>query len=84
MITIPAAFIFLGAEPLQRVVGSSIGLGFHAVPVTFEYLPLGHFFGFLWFGLLFLAALTSSVSMLQPAIAFFEEGFGLGLVRIQR
>ncbi len=51
--------------------------GFHAVPVIFEYLPFGHFFGFLWFGLLFLAAITSSISMLQPAIAFLEEGFGL-------
>lgn len=78
LITIPAAFIFLGAAPLAAVAGSSIGLGFHAVPAVFEYLPLGHFFGFLWFGLLFLAAVTSSLSMLQPAIAFFEEGFGLG------
>lgn len=78
LITIPAAFIFLGAAPLGAIVGSTIGLGFHAVPVTFEYLPLGSFFGFLWFGLLFLAAVTSSISMLQPAIAFFEEAFDLG------
>jgi SNF family Na+-dependent transporter len=78
LITIPAAFIFLGAAPLAAVVGSSIGLGFHAVPVTFEYLPFGNFFGFLWFGLLFLAAITSSLSMLQPAIAFLEEGFDMG------
>ncbi len=78
LITIPAAFIFLGAAPLAEVAGSSIGLGFHAVPAVFEFLPLGHFFGFLWFGLLFLAAVTSSLSMLQPAIAFFEEGFSLG------
>ncbi|MFQ5666374.1 MAG: sodium-dependent transporter [Candidatus Binatia bacterium] len=78
LITIPAAFIFLGAAPLSQVAGSSIGLGFHAVPVVFEYLPFGRFFGFLWFGLLFLAAVTSSISMLQPAIAFLEEGFGMG------
>jgi SNF family Na+-dependent transporter len=78
LITIPAAFIFLGAEPLRQVVGSTIGLGFHAVPVVFEYLPAGHFFGFLWFALLFLAAIASSISMLQPAIAFLEEGFALG------
>lgn len=78
LITIPAAFIFLGAAPLTLVAGSSIGLGFHAVPAVFEFLPLGQFFGFLWFGLLFLAAVTSSISMLQPAIAFLEEGFDLG------
>jgi SNF family Na+-dependent transporter len=28
LITIPAAFIFLGADPIQKVAGSSIGLGF--------------------------------------------------------
>jgi len=78
MITIPAAFIFLGALPLEKVAGSSIGLGFHAVPVVFQYLPYGWIFGFLWFFMLFIAALASSLSMLQPAIALFEEGFDLG------
>ena len=81
LITIPAAFLFLGAVPLTHVVGSSIGLGFHAVPVAFEYFPFGHAFGFLWFGLLALAALTSSVSMLQPALAFLREGFAIGHTR---
>jgi SNF family Na+-dependent transporter len=78
LITIPAAFLFLGAAPLAAVAGSSLGLGFHAVPVTFEYLPIGSFFGFLWFSLLFIAAVTSSISMLQPAIAFLEEAFEMG------
>jgi phosphate transport system permease protein len=40
-------------------------------------MPAGQFFGFLWFFMLFMAAVTSSVSMLQPVIAFLEEGFGL-------
>jgi SNF family Na+-dependent transporter len=40
-------------------------------------MPFGRFFGFLWFFMLFLAAITSSLSMLQPVIAFFEEGLGL-------
>ena len=40
-------------------------------------MPGGRFFGFLWFFMLFLAAITSSISMLQPVIAFFEEGLGL-------
>jgi SNF family Na+-dependent transporter len=77
LITIPAAFIFLGAAPLEKVAGSSMGLGFHAVPAVLEYLPFGALFGFLWFGLLFLAATAASISMLLPAIAFLEEGLGL-------
>jgi len=34
-------------------------------------------FGFLWFVMLFLAAITSSLAMLQPVIAFLEEGLGM-------
>jgi len=75
LITIPAAFIFLGAA---GTVGGTFGLGFNTLPVVFEYMHFGHFVGFLWFFMLFLAAITSSLSMLQPAIAFLEEGLGLG------
>ncbi len=74
LITLPAAFIFLGAT-----VGTfgTFGLGFNALPNVFAQMPMGQLFGFLWFFMLFLAAITSSLSMLQPVIAFFEEGFGL-------
>lgn len=78
LITIPAAFIFLGATPIAAVAGSTLGLGFYTFPAIFEFMPLGRAFGFLWFFLLFLAAVTSSISMLQPAIAFLEEGLNLG------
>ncbi len=77
LITVPAAFLFLGADPVQKVAGSTFGLGFYTLPVIFEYMPAGSLFGFLWFFLLFLAAVTSSLSMLQPVIAFLEESFGL-------
>jgi len=33
--------------------------------------------GFLWFFLLFFAGLTSSLALMQPLIAFFEDEFGL-------
>jgi SNF family Na+-dependent transporter len=77
LITIPAAFIFLGPAPVEKVAGSTFGLGFYTLPVVFEYMPLGSLFGFLWFFLLFLAAVTSSISMLQPVLAFLEEGMQL-------
>jgi neurotransmitter:Na+ symporter, NSS family len=74
LITLPAAFIFLGVA-----AGSfgTFGLGFNALPNVFAVMPGGQLFGFLWFLMLFLAAITSSISMLQPVIAFLEEGFGL-------
>ena len=74
LITIPAAFIFLGSSGISD---STFALGFLTLPQVFQAMPLGHFFGFIWFFLLFLAAITSSLSMLQPAIAFFEEGLGM-------
>ena len=76
LITIPAAFIFLGAlDP--GTLDSSFALGFKALPNVFASMWGGRVFGFLWFFMLFVAAITSSVSMLQPVIAFFEEGLGL-------
>lgn len=76
MIVIPAAFLFFGSAVTERV-GSSFGLGFVTLPMVFEQMPLGYFAGFVFFFLLFLAAITSSLSMLQPAIALLEEGLGL-------
>ncbi len=73
MITIPAAFVFLGQEGISESV---FQLGFITLPYVFEKMTFGNFFGFLWFFLLFIAALTSSISMLQPSIAFLEEGLG--------
>lgn len=75
LIIVPAAFLFLGPG---NTPDSTFSLGFFIVPAIMDAMPAGSFFGGMWFGLLFLAAVTSSISMLQPAIAFLENGFGLG------
>lgn len=78
LITITAAFVFLGASG----VGGGFGLGFQTLPVVFAQMgAVGRFIGFAWFFLLFLAAITSSISMLQPAKAFFEEALGITAAR---
>jgi SNF family Na+-dependent transporter len=82
MITIPAAFVFLGASgTLAAVATGSFGLGFKTLPVVFAQMPLGNIVGGLWFFMLFLAAITSSLSMLQPALAFLEEALGIDRLR---
>lgn len=79
LITVPAAFIFLGAA---GVVGQgTFGLGFNVLPLVFAKLPLPWLFGWMFFFLLFLAAITSSISMLQPGLAFLEEGLGISRKR---
>lgn len=74
LITVPAAFVFFGAA---AVGGGTFGLAFNVLPNVFAHMPLGSLFAFAFFLLLFLAAITSSLSMLQPGIAFLEEGLGL-------
>lgn len=76
LITIPAAFVFLGLVFVQNPPGT-FGMGFVALPNVFNQMIGGQVVGFLFFFLLFLAAVTSSLSMLQPAIALLEEGLGL-------
>jgi NSS family neurotransmitter:Na+ symporter len=78
LITVPAAFVFLGAAGVIEATRSTFNLGFMTLPMIFNTMPLGQFVGAIFFFLLFLAALTSSISMLQPAIALLEEGLGLG------
>lgn len=77
LITIPAAALFLSATALTAAAASTFNLGFMTLPLVFDAMPGGRFFGFLFFFLLFLAAATSSLSMLQGALALFEEGLGL-------
>jgi len=45
--------------------------------LIFGKIPFGIIFATLWFLLLFLAGITSSVSLAQPAVAFLEDEFNL-------
>lgn len=77
LITVTASVVFVGVALTARSTGSSFSLGFNTLPVVFAQMPGGVFFGASFFLILFLAAITSSLSMLQPSQAFFEESLGL-------
>jgi neurotransmitter:Na+ symporter, NSS family len=79
MITLTASFVFLGlAGTIGAVQTGSFALGFATLPVVFAHMgPIGNLMGAVWFFMLFLAAITSSLSMYQPAIAFLKEAFGM-------
>lgn len=74
MIPIGVAYLGLGAVEQATTGGDGFGLGFLTLPMLFEnwgaWAPVA---GLAWFGLLFLAGITSSLSMGQPVMAFFEE-----------
>ncbi len=77
-IIIPAAFVFFGPAGIKEVAASgAFNLSFVTMPIIFQKIMFGAFFGAAWFLLLFLAGITSSVSLAQPAIAFLEDEFDL-------
>jgi len=74
-IVIPAAFVFFGAAgAISMAQGGTFQLGFITMPLIFNSVPAGgQIMGFIWFLLLFFAGVTSSISLIQPAIAFLED-----------
>ncbi|GGY29061.1 sodium-dependent transporter [Paludibacterium paludis] len=66
----PALFAF-GLNP-----AAGPGLTFMTMPIVFASLPFGQFFAIAFFALLAVAALTSSVSMLELIATLFLDEFG--------
>ncbi len=51
------------------------GLLFRTMPVIFSQLPFGNFWGALFFIMVFFAAITSSISLLEVVVAFLMDTF---------
>ncbi len=77
-IVITSAFVFFGADGAKEIVkGGIFNLGFVTMPIILNKIAWSSFFGFLWFFLLFLAGVTSSISISEPSIAFLEDEFNI-------
>lgn len=75
-LVIPAAVVFFGMTQATEIAGGgTFNLGFVTMPMIFTKMAGGGFFCVLWFLLLFMAGITSSISMLQPAVTFLEDEF---------
>ena len=74
LMTIPAAIMFFGVAAAGSF-DSTFAMGFVVLPNVFGLMTGGEFFGFLFFSLLFLAGLTSSISLVQPTVALTQEAF---------
>lgn len=79
LITLTASFVFLGLTGTVAAVSTgTFGLGFQTLPVVFAQMGgIGPVVGAVWFFMLFLAAVTSSISMYQPVVAFLQESLGI-------
>ncbi len=72
-IVIPMAVLIAGANIEECAKLGTFGLGFQTMPFVFGQLPFGGFFQTLWFAMLFIAGVTSAISIIQPLISFCED-----------
>ena len=75
MMTVPAAVAFLGVAGAAGQ--GTFALGFMVLPQAFAKMGSSVVFGSLFFLLLTVAAVTSSISMMQVGLSFIEEFMGL-------
>ena len=71
VVIFPAVFAY-GLEPT-----AGPGLLFITLPAVFKSMPFGQFFEFMFFVLIAIAAITSTVSLMETAVTFISEQFNL-------
>ena len=75
LIIVPAVFAFSGGDP--DALNRGPGLMFVTLPKVFEAMPAGSFIGALFFVLVSLAALTSSISLMETVVYAIMDKFKL-------
>ncbi|MCU0733918.1 MAG: sodium-dependent transporter [Methylotetracoccus sp.] len=70
-----AIFPIVFANHLEPSMGA--GLIFQTLPLAFGQMPGGTLFGMIFFVLIFFAAITSSIALIEPAVAWLAENRGL-------
>lgn len=78
MMIVPAVYIFSGEEGLAT---GGAGLMFKTLPKVFDAMPMGNFIGAAFFVLVFLAALTSSISLMEAVVSMFMDKFKLTRIK---
>ncbi len=76
LMVIPAVFAFSGGD--ESALGKGPGLMFVTLPKVFESMPGGTVIGSIFFILVFFAALTSSISLMETVVSIFRDKFGWG------
>ena len=78
MMIVPAVYIFSGEEGLKT---GGAGLMFKTLPMVFDAMPMGNFIGGAFFVLVFLAAITSSISLMEAVVSMFMDKFKLTRIK---
>lgn len=73
-IAVVASAVFFGVAGAQQIAQQgSFNLGFVTMPYIFAQMGGEGIVGFIWFILLFIAGVTSSVSLIEPLITFLKD-----------
>ena len=73
LMIVPAVFIFSGGD--KAALGAGPGLMFITLPKVFETMTLGKIVGIAFFVLVFFAALTSAISLMETIVSIFMDRF---------
>ena len=75
LLIVPACYAFNNGDP--AALGAGPGLMFGVLPQVFERRPGGGVIGFVFFVTVFLAALTSSISLMETVVSTIMDKFKL-------
>ncbi len=75
LLIVPACYAFNNGDP--AALGAGPGLMFGVLPQVFERMPGGAVIGFVFFITVFLAALTSSISLMETVVSTIMDKFKL-------
>ncbi|MBE6808602.1 MAG: sodium-dependent transporter [Ruminococcaceae bacterium] len=76
LMIIPAVFAFSGGD--EAALGKGPSLMFITLPKVFESMTGGTFIGALFFIMVFFAALTSSISLMETVVSIVDDKLGWG------
>lgn len=76
LMIIPSVFVFSGGN--EEALGQGPGLMFVTLPKVFASMNGGTFIGILFFLLVFFAALTSSISLMETVVSIFCDRLKIG------
>ncbi len=74
LMIIPAVFAFSGGD--RSALNAGPGLMFMTLPKVFASMKFGGFIGTIFFLLVFFAALTSAISLMETIVSVFMDKFG--------
>ncbi len=76
LMIIPAVFAFSGGD--RSALNAGPGLMFMTLPKVFAGMKFGGVIGTIFFVLVFFAALTSAISLMETIVSIFRDKFGWG------